>query len=170
MAVKELTNSTFDQAVKDNKWMVIDFYATWCAPCSMLSPIVEKVSEEFEDVAFYKVDIDDNMADDETHVSLDFRYNGKDIHSEADGNGPIDAVKLAVRQCVPQIDFSVLDYSEHSLGKGSGAKAAAYIEMRDNRNGNVTYGVGVSSNITRASIRGMFSAMNRIAKKASDYV
>ena len=61
MAVKELTNSTFDQAVKDNKWMVIDFYATWCAPCSMLSTIVEKVSEEFEDVAFYKVDIDDNM-------------------------------------------------------------------------------------------------------------
>ena len=61
MAVKELTNSTFDQAVKDNKWMVIDYYATWCAPCSMLSPIVEKVSEEFEDVAFYKVDIDDNM-------------------------------------------------------------------------------------------------------------
>ena len=47
MAVKELTNSTFDQAVKDNKWMVIDFYATWCAPCSMLSPIVEKVSGEF---------------------------------------------------------------------------------------------------------------------------
>ncbi|MCI5951911.1 MAG: thioredoxin [Anaerostipes sp.] len=61
MAVKELTNSTFDQAVKDNKWMVIDFYATWCAPCSMLSQIIEKVSEEFEDVAFYKVDIDDNM-------------------------------------------------------------------------------------------------------------
>ena len=99
-----------------------------------------------------------------------FKYNGEEIVSESRGNGPIDAVKLAVRQCVPQIDFSVLDYSEHSLGKGSGAKAAAYIEMRDNRNGNVTYGVGVSSNITRASIRGMFSAMNRIAKKASDYV
>ncbi len=116
------------------------------------------------------VDIDDNMASDETHVSVDFKYNGKDIHSEADGNGPIDAVKLAVKQCVPQIDFSVLDYSEHSLGTGSGAKAAAYIEMRDNRTGNITYGVGVSSNITRASIRGLFSAMNRIAKKANDYV
>ena len=116
------------------------------------------------------VDIDDNMANDETHVSLDFKYNGKAIHSEADGNGPIDAVKLAVKQCVPQVDFSVLDYSEHSLGKGSGAKAAAYIEMRDNRSGNITFGVGVSSNITRASIRGMFSAMNRLAKKAKDYV
>ena len=116
------------------------------------------------------VDIDDNTAKDETHVALDFKYNGKEIHSEADGNGPVDAVKLAIRQCVPQVDFTVQDYSEHSLGQGSGAKAAAYIEMRDNRTGNVTYGVGVSSNITRASIRGIFSAMNRLVKKANDYV
>lgn len=116
------------------------------------------------------VDIDDNMAQDETHVKLDFKYNGKEIHSEADGNGPVDAVKLAIRQCVSQVDFKVQDYSEHSLGGGSGAKAAAYIEMMDNRTGNVTYGVGVSSNITRASIRGIFSAMNRLVKKANDYV
>jgi 2-isopropylmalate synthase len=116
------------------------------------------------------VDIDDNMANDETHVSLDFKYQGEAIHSEADGSGPIDAVKIAIRQCVPQVDITVQDYSEHSLGAGSGAKAAAYIEMKDNRTGNVTYGVGVSSNITRASIRGMFSALNRITKKAKDYV
>ncbi len=116
------------------------------------------------------VDIDDNMANDETHVKLDFKYNGKAIHSEADGNGPVDAVKLAIRQCVPEVDFTVQDYSEHALSVGSGAKAAAYIEMRDNRTGNVTYGVGVSSNITRASIRGIFSAMNRLVKKANDYV
>ena len=116
------------------------------------------------------VDIDDNMANDETYVKLDFKYNGKDIHSEADGNGPVDAVKLAIRQCVPEVDFTVQDYSEHALSVGSGAKAAAYIEMRDNRTGNVTYGVGVSSNITRASIRGIFSAMNRLVKKANDYV
>ena len=116
------------------------------------------------------VDIDDKMDNDDTHVSLDFRYNGQSFHSEADGNGPIDAVKIAIRQCVPDIDFAVNDYSEHALSTGSHAKAAAYIEMEDKRNGNVTYGVGISSNITRASIRGMFSAMNRIAMKARDYV
>ena len=116
------------------------------------------------------VDITDDMNNDETHVSIDFKYDDKEFHSEADGNGPIDAVKLAIRQCCPQLDFSVLDYSEHSLSEGSHAKAAAYIEMKDNRNGNVTYGVGVSSNITRASIRGMFSAINRLVKKANDYV
>ena len=69
-----------------------------------------------------------------------------------------------------EIDFTVLDYSEHALGEGSHAKAAAYIEMRDNRSGNITFGVGVSSNITRASIRGVFSAMNRLVKRQKDYV
>jgi 2-isopropylmalate synthase len=109
------------------------------------------------------VNFRDEEADDETYVSLDFVYRGESIHSEAQGNGPIDAVKLAIRQCVNNVDFTVMNYDEHALSEGSGAKAAAYIQMRDNRTGNVTFGVGVSSNITRASIRGMFSALNRLA-------
>ena len=80
----------------------------------------------------------------------------------------MDAVKLAIRQCVPIVDFSVLDYSEHALSTGSHAKAAAYISMEDGRNGNKVFGVGISSNITRASIRGMFSALNRLARKARE--
>ena len=116
------------------------------------------------------VDIFDNTGDDDTHVALDFEYNGESFHSEADGNGPVDAVTLAIRQCVPEMGFSVQDYSEHALSTGSHAKAAAYIEMEDPRTGNKTYGVGLSSNITRASIRGMFSAMNRLVKISKDYV
>ena len=116
------------------------------------------------------VDIDDNMKSDDTHVALDFKYNGEEFHSEADGNGPVDAVKTAIRQCVPEVDFTVRDYSEHSLGIGSHAKAAAYIEMESARTGNVTFGVGVSSNITRASIRGMFSALNRLVRLSQEYV
>jgi 2-isopropylmalate synthase len=110
------------------------------------------------------VNFRDEEADDETYVSLDFVYRGEAIHSEAQGNGPIDAVKLAIKQCVNTVDFTVMNYDEHALSEGSGAKAAAYIQMRDNRTGNVTFGVGVSSNITRASIRGMFSALNRLAE------
>ena len=59
-------------------------------------------------------------------------------------------------------NFSVEDYSEHSLSQGSHAKAAAYIKMKNVITNQVTYGVGVSSNITRAGIRGIFSAMNRL--------
>ncbi len=140
------------------------------APQKMMEAFKAEYLELKEPYTLKFVDIKDNMDSDDTHVSLDFEYNGESFHSEADGNGPIDAVKVAIKQCVPQIDFSVLDYSEHSLGEGSHAKAAAYIEMKDARTGNVTYGVGVSSNITRASIRGMFSAINRIVKKGKDYV
>ena len=45
---------------------------------------------------------------------------------------------------------------------GSGAEAASYIHLVDQATGKATYGVGVSSNITRASIRGIFSAVNRL--------
>lgn len=124
-----------------------------------------KLKDPFE-LVFVRVKDEDG--DEETAVSVDFKYRGEAITSEASGNGPIDAVKLAVRQCVSALDVTVLNYSEHALSEGSGAKAAAYIQMKDNRTGNVTFGVGVSSNITRASIRGMFSAMNRLANMAND--
>ena len=79
------------------------------------------------------------------------------------GNGPLNAVKIAVEDTTGA-DVSILDYSQHSLGEGSKARAAAYICMRDEKTGKVTYGVGVSSNITRAGIRAVFSALNRLAK------
>ena len=119
-----------------------------------------KVKGPFEFINVKEYD-DDN--DDEIRVELDFKYRGKEFHSEASGNGPIDAVKLAIRQCIGEVDIKILNYDEHSLSEGSHAKAAAYIQMKDNRNGNVVFGVGVSSNITRASIRAIFSALNRIS-------
>lgn len=55
-----------------------------------------------------------------------------------------------------------MDYTEHAMASGSGAEAASYIHLVDQATGKATYGVGVSSNITRASIRGIFSAVNRL--------
>ena len=120
-----------------------------------------KLKEPFE---FTSLRVEDDQDDDDTRVVLDFKYKEEDIHSEAGGNGPIDAAKIAVRQCVPSVDVTILNYDEHALSEGSHAKAACYIQMRDNRSGNVTFGVGVSSNITRASIRAMFSALNRLSE------
>ena len=48
------------------------------------------------------------------------------------------------------------------MTSGSGAQAASYIHMMDQDRKRVTYGVGISSNITRASLRGIFSAVNRL--------
>lgn len=132
------------------------------------SRIMEAFEEEyltkktpFELVSFKE---DDDTNDDETKVTLVFKYNGEEITSTARGNGPIDAVKLAIRQSITDLNVTILDYDEHALAQGSHAKAAAYIQMQDNVSGRVTFGVGVSSNITKASIRGIFSALNRLAE------
>jgi 2-isopropylmalate synthase len=80
---------------------------------------------------------------------------------EAIGNGPIDAVKRGLDEAL-NIDIKILDYEEHALQSGSNSQAAAYIHLLDSDTGRVTYGVGVSSNITRASVRAIFSAINRL--------
>ena len=102
---------------------------------------------------------------DDVVVELEFKYMGHEYHSEAEGSGPVDAAMIAIKQCVNVLDVAVLNFTEHALSEGTHAKAAAYIQMRDNRSGNVTVGVGVSSNITRASIKAFFSALNRLSAK-----
>ena len=112
---------------------------------------------------FISAKVEDDHTDEETRVTLVFRYNDREIISEGRGTGPIDAVKVAIKNGVGAADFTIVDYDEHALSEGSHAKAAAYIQMKDNKTGKVTFGVGVSSNITRASIRGVFSAINRLS-------
>ncbi len=131
-------------------------------PQEMLKRFQEEYLYNNAPFEFVKIKVED-IGEKDSHVVLDYRYNGKDMHVEADGNGPIDAVKLAIIKNA-DVDVSVLDYSQHALGSGSNAKSAAYIQMRDNRTGSETFGVGVSSNITRASIRSFFSALNRLHK------
>ena len=59
MEVLEVTSKNFEQEVlKSEKPVLIDFYATWCGPCKMLSPIVEEIAEENEDIKVVKIDID----------------------------------------------------------------------------------------------------------------
>ncbi len=60
MAVKVLDTNTFDSAISEGK-SVVDFFATWCGPCKMLSPIVDAASEQYTDIKFFKVDIDNDM-------------------------------------------------------------------------------------------------------------
>ena len=113
---------------------------------------------------FISARVEDDHADEETRVTLVFKYQDREIVAEGRGNGPIDAVKVAINKSVAATDITIVDYDEHALSEGSHAKAAAYIQMKDNKTGRVTFGVGVSGNITRATIRGVFSALNRLSR------
>ncbi len=89
---------------------------------------------------------------------------GAVLKLKGDGNGPIDAFTRAlVTTALPK--FEVLSYAEHSLGKGSEARAVSYIQIKTDR-GLTLFGAGIDTNIELASIKAIVSALNRaLAKK-----
>lgn len=131
--------------------------------------IMEKFRQEYleqkEPFHFRKLRMDDLSGETksqfDTRVTIVYTDHGAEKTFEAVGNGPIDAAKRGLQEEL-NIDIKILDYEEHALQSGSNSQAAAYIHLLDVDSGRVTYGVGVSSNITRASVRAIFSAVNRL--------
>ena len=131
--------------------------------------IMEKFREEYlnrkEPIHFRRLRVDDLSGsvktEFDTRVTVVYTDHGQEKFFEAVGNGPIDAVQRGLAKELG-ISIKVLDYEEHALQSGSNSQAAAYIHLLDADDGRVTYGVGVSSNITRASVRAIFSAINRL--------
>jgi 2-isopropylmalate synthase len=88
-------------------------------------------------------------------VSVEVSHNGQSLHWQGTGKGPLEALVAGL-----PVSVEVMDYSEHAIGAGSNAKAAAYIELRVN-GGRALHGVGIDGNLTTASFRALFSALNR---------
>ena len=138
------------------------------APEQIMEEFRKHYLEKKEPYHFRKCKITDFESGDEftTVAVVTYTNHGETKQFEGVGNGPIDAVQRGLEEELG-ITIKVLDYSEHALASGSGAQAASYIHMMDQNSGRVTYGVGISSNITRASIRGIFSAVNRLFGEGS---
>ena len=128
-----------------------------------LSP--KEVYEIFQDTYFKVkehislIDFTHSTNAETSTCQLTYRYNGKEITATGEGNGPIDACKKALMKNYGN-DFSLLSYSEHSCGDKSSAKAVAYIEIQTKETLS-SFGVGADNDITIASIKAMFCALNR---------
>lgn len=134
------------------------------SPEQIFSAFLEQYADKKEPLHFQKCQITETEAKDGsflTRVICTFRDHGEEKYFEGEGNGPIDAVRHGMEEAL-KISIRVLDYSEHALRQGSNAQAASYLHVLDVNSGKTTYGVGISENITRASIRGIFSAVNRL--------
>ncbi|MDE7286186.1 MAG: 2-isopropylmalate synthase [Lachnospiraceae bacterium] len=135
------------------------------SPDEIMQAFRREYLEKKEPIHFRKLRVDD-LSDEvqsefDTRVFVTYTDAGVEKRFEAVGNGPIDAVQRGLQQELGT-RIKILDYEEHALQSGSNSQAAAYIHLLDADSGNVTYGVGVSSNITRASVRAIFSAVNRM--------
>ena len=97
MKVITVTEKNFEEEVlKSEKTVLIDFYADWCGPCKMLSPIVEQVAEENDKIKVVKINIDqeENLAVEYQIVSIPTLVvikNGKEIIRSV---GVIDKEKI----------------------------------------------------------------------------
>ncbi len=176
------------QSGKGGVAFVMDAYYGFKLPKAMhkeFAAVIQKISEQQGEVSpdeimeqfrahyllqkepyhFRKLKVDD-LSDEvtsefDTKVTVTYTKNGEEKIFTAVGNGPIDAVQRGM-QLELAAPIKVLDYEEHALQSGANSQAAAYIHLLNGDTGAVVYGVGVSSNITRASVRAMFSAINRL--------
>lgn len=69
MAVVHVTTDNFEQEVlKAEQTVMVDFWAAWCGPCKMLSPIVDQIAEEHPEIKVCKVNIDE-----EPSLAIDYK-------------------------------------------------------------------------------------------------
>jgi 2-isopropylmalate synthase len=98
--------------------------------------------------------------DDRTTITAQATMDGKPVTLTGEGNGPIAAFVSAVRDGL-RVDLDVVDYHEHSLGRGADATAVAYVETVTD-DSTTRWGIGTDPNIITASLRAVLSAANRL--------
>ena len=127
----------------------------------------QQVFDLFDDTyinvfAPYRLKSFSETAHDSKHstVVAEIIYNGELLEISGSGSGLLDAFVNAF-SLKTGIDFSVNMYSEHSMKSGTDSAAITYIEILDG-NGNIFLGAGVSSSVTKSSVRAVISAVNRM--------
>ncbi len=100
---------------------------------------------------------------DQSSIEAEILYSGQKVTIHGEGNGIISAFCKAIEGLL-EIAVEVVNYSEHSLEYGSKSRAITYIQMRCG--GKDYYGAGISSNITKSSLRAIVTAINKILMEA----
>lgn len=59
MSAKVINKNNFDEVLNSDKKVLLDFYASWCGPCRMLSPVIDKIADEHPEFLVAKINVDE---------------------------------------------------------------------------------------------------------------
>jgi len=111
---------------------------------------------------FQLIDFDETRAPDGTRIFAGkIGVDGREQSVSGKGNGLISSVAATLSDSFG-VALDVRDYTEHAMGSGSDARAAAYVECTD-ADGRIIWGVGIDEDVATASVRAMLSAANSAA-------
>ena len=109
-----------------------------------------------------------SRASESERITATVLHNGKEVELTATGNGPISAFVDAMRDKF-DLNFRLADFGQNTRSATSKAEAAAYVELtigtEDSANPRSVYGVGIDTSITRAPIRAVISAINKLVTR-----
>jgi 2-isopropylmalate synthase len=142
--IQKLTEASGTEITADQIWTAFEAtYLTAAHPVALVGhPVLSTASDTGD-----------------TTVEARVRMGGGERWLKGHGNGPIAAFVDALGGAGIAVELT--DYTEHALGEGADARAAAYVEARVN-GGKTRWGVGLDANIVTASLRAVVSAVNRV--------
>lgn len=103
MATVKVTDNTLDQIIRDNKVVLVDFWAPWCGPCRMIAPVLEQLADEMGSKSVIaKLNVDENPVASVKHQiqgipTLKLFVNGKEASTFV-GVQPFNKLKAAIMQ------------------------------------------------------------------------
>ncbi|KAN0003844.1 hypothetical protein ACTFIZ_010018 [Dictyostelium cf. discoideum] len=165
--VKVLVDNQLDSELvtAGKRLVVVDFTATWCGPCKMISPYFEQLSSEYKDVIFLKVDVDQCKSTTQSQgvramPTFKFFIERKQVHefSGADKN----QLKGSIERLQPQLSFASQGNALGGGGSGGGNSRQAYLDNLEKKQqeqqaqyqqqyGNTTTSPTVPTSITSSS-------------------
>ncbi|HEY4389898.1 MAG TPA: thioredoxin [Paenibacillus sp.] len=103
MSIVNVTDSSLEQVIQNNKLVLLDFWAPWCGPCRMIAPILEQLADELgSEVQIAKLNVDDNQLSAAKYriqgiPTLKLFHEGKEVQTFV-GVQPLQTLKSAIKQ------------------------------------------------------------------------
>lgn len=105
MSIVNVTDSSLEQVIQNNKLVLLDFWAPWCGPCRIIGPILEQLANELgSEVLVAKLNVDDNQLSAAKYriqgiPTLKLFHDGKEVQTFV-GVQPLQTLKSAIKQYV----------------------------------------------------------------------